>query len=257
MAAALAAGRRATSVLAGALGALAAAFKLAFVIPALAIVLLAKDVRRADAGFAVAALGLVVVFGLLFGEPLWTNVVRAQAQTGRASFEHVAGLWSQAGWNLLPLVVLAALGWSRRSASADPDLARSLLAASLGSLLLLATLVKHGSYLTVVVVAEPPLLCLAACAVAATLRERSRARTVSSRPRSRWRSCRSHRSSSRPRTRARSRARRRGLVSRVVAAADRGSQPDQFIVGAAPILAEFRRTVEAEPAICPGRLPAR
>ena len=36
-----------------------------------------------------------------------------------------------------------------------------------------------------------------------------------------------------------------------------GSQPDQFIVSAAPILAEFRRAVDAERSICPGRLPAR
>ncbi len=289
MAAALAADRRATSVLAGALGALAAAFKLAFIIPALAIVLLAKDVRRAGAGFAVAALGLVVVFGLLFGEPLWTNVVRAQTQTGRASFEHVAGLWSQAGWNLLPLVVLAALGWSRRSASADPDLARSLLAASLGSLLLLATLVKHGSYLTVVVVAEPPLLCLAACAVAATLCERSRARTVVvaaalmlavAQVASLVAAPANPSLFTRPLAAS---GPARAMTSAEVAAAaaelrrcpddsaydgapylafvaDRdiaGSQPDQFIVSAAPILAEFRRAVDAERSICPGTLPAR
>ncbi len=160
---------------------------------------------------------------------------------------------------------------------------------SLGSLLLLATLVKHGSYLTVVVVAEPPLLCLAACAVAATLRERSRARTVVvaaaltlavvqvaslvvapanpslfTRPLAASGPARAMTSDE---VAAAAAELRRcpddsayGGAPYLAFVAGReiaGSQPDQFIVSAAPILAEFRRTVEAEPAICPGRLPAR
>jgi hypothetical protein len=40
----------------------------------------------------------------------------------------------------------------------------------LGALLLFLTLFKSGSYLTIVVVAEPPLLCLAAAAAVAALR---------------------------------------------------------------------------------------
>ena len=113
---------------------------------------------------------------LVFGEPLWTNVVAGQAQTGRAALElrrrpvGAGGLERSRRCSLL-----AALAWPRRAALADADLARSLLAAALGSLLLLATLLKHGSWLTVMVVAEPPLLCLAACGVAAVLGERERA----------------------------------------------------------------------------------
>lgn len=176
MGAALAAGRRGGAVAAGVIGALAASFKVALVLPALAIVLATRERRRGLSALAAAGAALGLAFLLIFGEPLWSNVVAAQAQTGRAMLRHVVGLWAQAGWTLAGLLLLAALAWPRRSAIADPDLARTLLAASLGSLLLLGTLLKHGSYLTVVVVAEPPLLCLAACGIAAVLGDRARSR---------------------------------------------------------------------------------
>lgn len=190
MGAALAAGRRGGAVAAGVLGALAASFKVVLVLPALAIVLATRERRRGLSGLAAAGAALGLAFLLIFGEPLWSNVVAAQAQTGRAALSHVVGLWAQAGWTLAGLLLLAALAWPRRSAITDPDLvgrpqtflddplARTLLAASLGSLLLLGTLLKHGSYLTVVVVAEPPLLCLAASGIAAVLGDRARSRDV-------------------------------------------------------------------------------
>jgi hypothetical protein len=167
-----ASGRPRRALAAGVLAAVAMSFKVAFVLPALAIVLATRERRAALAGLAAAGLGLGLAFLAGFGEPLWESVVEGQAQTGRAGLGYVTALWAQAGWNAAGLLVLAALAWRGRAALADPDLARSLLAASLGSLLLLATLLKHGSYLTVMVVAEPPLLCLAACGVAAVLRER-------------------------------------------------------------------------------------
>jgi len=169
MGAALAASRRSTAVLAGGLGAIAATFKLAFVLPALAIVLLGRHVRQGLIGFATTGGVLALAFLALFGEPLWTNVVRAQTQAGYASLQYIAGLWAQAGWNVLAPLVLAALAWPQRARLHDPDLARSLLAACAGSLLLLTTLLKSGSYLTVMIVAEPPLVCLAACGVVAAL----------------------------------------------------------------------------------------
>ena len=172
--AALSAGRRGGALAAGILGAVAASFKVAFVLPALAIALAARERRRALSGLAAAGAVLALTFLLIFGEPLWSNVVAGQARTGRAALSYVASLWTQAGWNVAPLLVLAGLAWPRRAALADADLARSLLAAALGSLLLLATLLKHGSWLTVIVVAEPPLLCLAACGVAAVLDGRER-----------------------------------------------------------------------------------
>jgi hypothetical protein len=175
MGAALAASRRTTAALAGASGAVAAAFKLALVLPALAIVLFGRDVRRGLLGFASTGFVLAVAFLALFGKPLWTSVVHAQAQAGSASLQYVAGLWAQAGWNVLALLVLAALAWPGRARLRDPDLARSLLAASVGSLLLLATLLKSGSYLTAMIVVEPPLVCLAACGVVTALSGREAA----------------------------------------------------------------------------------
>ena len=181
MGAALAAGRRSTALLAGILGAVAVTFKLAFVLPALAIVLLGRHVRQGLTGFAGAGAVLAAAFLAAFGESLWTNVVRAQMQAGYASLQTIAGLWAQAGWNALALLVLAALAWPGRARLRDPDLARSLGAAAIGSLLLLATLLKSGSYLTVMVVVEPPLVCLAACGVVAALQERSAAQRCASR----------------------------------------------------------------------------
>jgi hypothetical protein len=173
----LAGGRRGARALAGGiLAAVAVSFKLAFGLPALAIVLARAGGRRwALAGLAGGGVVLGLAFLLGFGEPLWSSVVAGQAQTGRATVGYVAALWTQAGWNAAGLLVLAALAWRDRAVLADADLARSLLAASLGGLALLATLLKHGSWLTVMVVAEPPLLCLAACGVAAVLRERGAA----------------------------------------------------------------------------------
>jgi hypothetical protein len=162
-----------SAMLAGALAALAVAFKLAFVLPALAVLLATRSRGRALLAFAAAGVVLATAFLLAFGDPLLDGAVRAQRQTGAASLRYVGGLWAQAGWNLLPLLACAALAWPARRAVADPALLRSLAAAALGALLLLLTLFKHGSYLTVVVVIEPSLLCLAAVGVMATLRARA------------------------------------------------------------------------------------
>jgi hypothetical protein len=184
LAAALAGSRtgRGGALVAGALAAAAVAFNLAFVLPAVAVLLGARRRGRALLSFVVAGVLLAGGFLLAFGEPLVDGAVRAQRQTGTAGVHYVGGLWAQAGWNLLPLLGCAALAWPawRAASSQGSDEARALLrtlvAAVVGSLLLLATLFKHGSYLTVVVVMEPPLLCLAAAGVTAALRERALSR---------------------------------------------------------------------------------
>lgn len=164
---------RAGALAAGVLAAVAVAFKLAFVLPALAVLLAARGRGRALLGFGVAGVVLAAAFLLAFGEPLLDGAVRAQRQTGTAGLHYVGGLWAQAGWNLLPLLACAALAWPARRGVADPALLRTLAAAATGSLLLLLTLFKHGSYLTVVVVMEPPLLCLAAAGLTAAARARA------------------------------------------------------------------------------------
>lgn len=175
-AAAAAGDRRGGAIAAGALAAIAVAFKLAFALPALAVLLAARRRGAALLAAALAGIALALAFLLAFGEPLLDGAVRAQRETGLASLHYVGGLWAQAGWNLLPLLVCAALAWPARRAVADAALLRALAALALGALLLLLTLFKHGSYLTAVLVAEPPLLCLAAAGVTAAVRARSLAR---------------------------------------------------------------------------------
>ena len=149
----------------GALLALAAAFKLAFVLPALALVLVAADRPRAAIGLVTAGAVLGVVALLAYGTPLWTETVRAQFEVGQAPLHYVGGLIAQAAWNELPLLFIAApVAWAalqRRSYSRDPALERALLAAAAAGLLLGLSLFKRGSYISVFIVAEPPLLALA------------------------------------------------------------------------------------------------
>jgi len=171
-------GGRGGAVLAGVLAALAVAFKLAFVLPAAAVLLASGRRGRALMSFFAAGAVLAGAFLLAFGEPLLDGAVRAQRQTGTAALHYVGGLWAQAGWNLLPLLACAALVWPARRMLADAALLRTLAAAALGSLLLLLTLFKHGSYLTVVVAIEPPLLCLAAAGVTAAARTRATGRLL-------------------------------------------------------------------------------
>jgi hypothetical protein len=162
------------AVIGGALGALAAACKLAYVLPAVGI---AVAVRRRGyvAGLLVAG-GLAAAVALVaFGSPLVRGTVTAQAQTGFATFGDVAGLWAQAAWNLLPFAVPVVAAIALRSRAADPALLRALLGALAGALLVLVTLLKQGSYLNVLVVAEPPALTLAAFGAVALWEARARA----------------------------------------------------------------------------------
>jgi hypothetical protein len=171
--AALAASRTRTVVLAGALAALATAFKLAFGLPALALLVAAPlrgDRLRALIAFVATGLLLALASLLVFGDGLLDGAVSAQRESGLAGISYVGGLWAQGGWNLLPLLACAALAWPLRDRIDDPQLQRTLAAGALGALLLFLTLFKTGSYLTLVVVVEPLLLCLAAAGVLAAVR---------------------------------------------------------------------------------------
>jgi hypothetical protein len=111
---------------------------------------------------------------LAFGPDLWREVVVAQAQLGRPSLHYAAGLLAQAAWNELPLVVGAATAvwvvWRRPGLCADPALARTLTAAAGAGLALALTVLKRGSYINVLAVAEPPLLALALVGASWTIR---------------------------------------------------------------------------------------
>ena len=157
----------------GVLGALAAACKLAYALPAIGI---AAAVHRRGyvAGLLVAG-GLTAAIALAaFGSPLFRGTVTAQAQTGFAALGDVAGMWAQAAWNLLPFSVPAIAAVALRRRAADPMLLRSLVGALIGALFVLVTLLKQGSYINVLVVAEPPALTLAAFGAVALWEARAR-----------------------------------------------------------------------------------
>ena len=168
----LAASRRRTSWLAGVAGGIAAFFKVAFLVPVVAIVAAAASPLLA----AGALLGTVAVgaaaSALAFGSAFWREAFQAQAQTGLHSLHYTAGLWVQAGWNLIALGVPAIMALRDRAAARDKPLLRAVVAGTIGSLALLLSLLKQGSYLNALVVIEPAMLILAACGLTWVISER-------------------------------------------------------------------------------------
>ncbi|HET7049721.1 MAG TPA: hypothetical protein VFI54_15775 [Solirubrobacteraceae bacterium] len=162
--------RSARASAAGGVLALAAACKVAFAAPALAIIVTTRWRRSVGLAFVLVAAVLAAASFLVFGSGLWRGAVEAQLQVGRNSVHDVAGLLSQAAWNELPLLIgaILALVYARRRIpeSRDPELVRTLAACAGGGLLLGLTVFKQGSYINVLVVAEPPLLALAVAGAA-------------------------------------------------------------------------------------------
>ena len=150
--------------------ALAAACKLAFVIPAVAIALASPARRRTLLGLVASGVVLAGLSLAVFGTGVWRQTVVAQLQVGRAPLHYVAGLIAQGVWSeVVPAVaaLVAVLLASRgRVYVREPALLRTLAAGAGAGLLLGLTVVKRGSYINVLVVAEPPLLALAACGAA-------------------------------------------------------------------------------------------
>lgn len=167
----LLAGRpRALGVVAGVL----AFVKVPFLLPAAALVVIAR--RRRDAGIValVTFVALWVVSLIVFGGSLWTDVVRAQMQTGHPRVKDLAGVWAQAAWNEIGLLVAAALAWRFRRFLDEPLLRGTLLVTGATALTFLSTW-KLGTSLTVLVPIEAMLVPLAVAGVAGAARSRSRA----------------------------------------------------------------------------------
>jgi hypothetical protein len=162
--------RPARAAAGGLLLALAAACKLAFVIPALAIGLASPARRRATVTLLASGASLGGLSLAIFGTGEWREAVQAQLQLGRASLHYASGLLTQGAWNELPLVLGAApavwLAWRDAEEVHERELVRTLAAAAAGGLVLALTVLKRGSYINVLGVAEPPLLVLAACGAA-------------------------------------------------------------------------------------------
>lgn len=162
---------RTAGIFAGALGALGASLKLAFLLPVAAVAVAARRRGPYVAGALLLAVALAVPSFVAWGGELWENVVEAQGETG-LQVGRLPGLLGQTAWNLGPLLALAALAWPARARARDPVLLRTATALLLGSLALTAGFVKDGTYLNQLAVVEPVAVALAACGLTWFLEDR-------------------------------------------------------------------------------------
>lgn len=171
-------GDRGVAIAGGSLLALATFCKVAFLLPAAAIVLAGRRRWPALAALAAGLAVLAAVSELAFGGAVWREAIRAQLQVGRAPLHYVGGLLAQGAWNEFALVLGAGVAlWSRRERTGHADaLLWTVAAAAIGGLVLALSLFKRGSYLDVLVVAEPPLFALAVCGAARGLERGGAAR---------------------------------------------------------------------------------
>ncbi len=168
--AALLASRERWAAAAGALAATAPFLKWPYALALIAIVVFSAAPRRA-ALWALGALALqALVFTALFGFGLWDDSVIAQMSSGRRGIGILKGVWGQAFWSLIGLVVLAALALHRRAAVRDAPLLKVLAALAVAMLATLITNTKDGTGLNVLVPIEAALLPLALTGAVVTVR---------------------------------------------------------------------------------------
>jgi hypothetical protein len=159
---------------AGVLAALAVAVKLPYALPALVIVLLAANRRRALAWAAITLAVEAAAAFAVFGDGLWRYIVTAQSHSGWQSAHAVLRIWGQEGWNLLGLVVAATVALLCRRRLSDAPLLRVNAGLALAMLATLLTNLKHGTQLNIVAPIELSLLPLAVAGVVAAGRSRRR-----------------------------------------------------------------------------------
>jgi hypothetical protein len=152
------------------LAATAPFIKWPFLAGTVAIVVLSADPRRA-ARAALGALALqAAVFTVVLGPGMWQDTVVAQLHSGRRGLDILKGVWGQAAWSLLGLIALAAAAVARRAALREPRLFRVLVGLAIAMLLTLATNVKEGTGLNILVPIETVLLALALSGAVVLLR---------------------------------------------------------------------------------------
>ncbi|MEY2512726.1 MAG: hypothetical protein QOJ89_84, partial [bacterium] len=175
--AALLASQPRTARWAGILAAVAVFTKLPFLLPAAALVV-ASPARATAARWALAALAAqAALFTALFGVQFWREIVQAQQQAGHG-LELQIGSWVQAGWNLAPLLVLAAAALWLRGQARDRALLATVTATAAATLATLVTIIKPGTGLNVLVPSEPLLATLAVAGVVFALRTPLRVRAA-------------------------------------------------------------------------------
>jgi hypothetical protein len=164
--AALLASRPKTALAAGALASVAVFLKWPYALPVAALVLFSAAPKRAIIGAVVAGVVQAVVFTALFGWGLWDDSVIAQMASERRGFDILRGVWGQAFWSLIGLVILAFLAWRHREKAKDAALFKVLTMLAIGMLATLASNTKDGTGLNVLVPIEATLVPLALAGVA-------------------------------------------------------------------------------------------
>jgi hypothetical protein len=163
--------------LAGVLCGLAPLVKLPFLIPAAAIVLTSAAPRRSGMWaltFLILGAGVTTLLG---GSAAWRDAVYAQTSVGVRGLAGLKGYWAQAAWNLVGLVVAAAVSIRYRARALEPGLYRVATAFALAALVTLLGTFKQGTSLDILTLAEAGLIPLAVSGlafVAQGVRERIR-----------------------------------------------------------------------------------
>ena len=170
----LATGRRARPVALGLVLALAAFTKVPYLLPAVAVALLAPERARTLRVLA-AAYGALLLASLALVGPadLWRNLVVAQFQTGRRPLHQLPGMWAQAGWNLLGLLVPAGIALHLRAQARNQAVLRVTVVLALTLLATAITTVKHGTGLNALVPVEGALVPLALAGAVWAVRSRA------------------------------------------------------------------------------------
>lgn len=158
--------------LAGVLVAMAPFVKVPFLLAVPVVVLLSASPRLAAAWALGALVVQAALFTAIFGTGLWEHTVLAQLDSGRRGLGVLGGVFAQAGWNLAPLLVLAAAALALRRRLLDTPLLRVLLGIAAAALATIATVGKEGTSLNVAVPVEAVLIPIALAGAAAVLRER-------------------------------------------------------------------------------------
>ncbi|HEY2769417.1 MAG TPA: hypothetical protein VGI87_02570 [Solirubrobacteraceae bacterium] len=152
---------RGGSVLAGVLCGLLLLIKVPFVIPAIVVVGLSTDWRRAALwAVVVAVVGLALTW-VLGGEGFWRDAVYAQTQSGSRTLGALKGFWAQALWNVIGLVVAAAIAVWLRVQAVDRRMLRMLLGLAAAMIVTFLTNFKEGTGLNITVPIEAVLVPLA------------------------------------------------------------------------------------------------
>ncbi|MEA2372832.1 MAG: hypothetical protein QOH12_3226 [Solirubrobacteraceae bacterium] len=148
--------------------------KIPLVLAAVVLLVMCPSRRRSIVAALATLLAGILASAVLGGEGLWREVVYAQTQSGHRSLSAVAGFWAQGGWNVLGLLVAAAITWRLRGRSGDPRLVSVTAAVGLAILITFATNLKEGTSLNIAVPIEAVLLPLALTGAALAASEGAR-----------------------------------------------------------------------------------